>query len=106
MIDATKIFYFIFGILTIAGGIMGYVKSGSVASVVAGSISGALLLVAGYLLKDKTTAGLILGLVVSLALEARFLPAFVRTHAMMPAGMMSILCTIAIILTALAFTKR
>ena len=30
--EAAKIYFIIFGLLTIAGGIMGYVKAGSVAS--------------------------------------------------------------------------
>ena len=33
--EAAKIYFIIFGLLTIAGGIMGYVKAGSVASIIA-----------------------------------------------------------------------
>ena len=38
--EAAKIYFVIFGLLTIAGGIVGYVKAGSVASVIAGAITG------------------------------------------------------------------
>ena len=33
---AAKIYFIVFGILTIAGGVVGYVKAGSMASIVAG----------------------------------------------------------------------
>lgn len=106
MIDQTKIYYFIFGALTIAGGVMGYLKAHSSASLIAGGISGILLLVAGVLLKAKPQVGLILGLVISLALVGRFLPTFLSTHKFMPAGMMSILSIIGIVLSVLALVKR
>ena len=106
MIDLTKIYYFIFGALTIAGGIMGFVKKHSYASLIAGGLCGVLLLMAGQLLRDKPQQGLILGVVVSLALAGQFLPKFIQKHTWMPAGMMSILSVIAIILTALAFAKK
>ena len=38
-------------LLTIAGGIMGYVRAGSTASIIAGSISGILLLLAAFTLR-------------------------------------------------------
>ena len=51
--ELTKIYFILFGVLTIAGGIVGYVKAGSVVSIIAGSITGVLLLVAAfYLLGD------------------------------------------------------
>jgi uncharacterized membrane protein (UPF0136 family) len=106
MIDLTKIFYFIFGVLTIAGGAMGYVKKASMESLVAGAISGILLIAAGVLLRDKVTAGLVLGGLVSLALAGRFLPIFLKTNAWMPAGMVAVLGVIGVILTAIAFFKR
>lgn len=107
MLDLTKIYLFIFGALTIAGGIMGYVKAGSPASIIAGGISGVLLLVAGYLVgAGKVQPGLILGLVVSLALAGQFVPKFLSTHKFMPAGMMGILGVIGLVLTALALFKK
>ena len=106
MIDMTKLYYFIFGALTIAGGIMGFVKKHSYASLVAGGLCGVLLLIAGLLLREKPQAGLILGAVVSLALAGQFLPKFIQKHSWMPAGMMSVLSIIAIIMTALAFAKK
>jgi len=107
MLDLTKIYLFIFGALTIAGGIVGYVKAGSPASIIAGSISGVLLLVAGYLVgAGKVQPGLILGLVLSLALAGQFLPKFLSTHKFMPAGLMAILGVIGLVLTVLSLFKK
>jgi uncharacterized membrane protein (UPF0136 family) len=105
MIEPTRIYYYIFGALTIVGGIMGFVKAQSKASLIAGGISGVLLLLAGYLLTTNKYVGLGLGMVVSLALAGRFVPAFLESHKFMPAGMMSILSVIAIILTGLALAR-
>jgi uncharacterized membrane protein (UPF0136 family) len=106
MLGPTKIYFIIFGLLTIAGGIMGYVKAGSTPSLIAGSISGLLLLVAAFLLSGSTTAGLALGGIVSLLLIGYFLPKFLHTKAMMPAGMMSLLSIVGIVLAILAWVRR
>ncbi len=107
MLDLTKIYLFIFGALTIAGGIMGYVKAGSPASIIAGGISGVLLLVSGYLIgAGKVQAGLILGIVIALALAYQFVPKFLETHKFMPAGMMSILSAIGLVFTVVALIKK
>lgn len=107
MLEITKNFYFIFGALTILGGAMGFVKAGSKASLIAGGVSGVLLLAAGYLLATgKVQPGLILGLVVSSVLEMRFLPAFFKTRKLMPAGMMTVLSMIGTVLSILAFVIK
>src|SRR5438045_6609649 len=84
--EAAKIYILIFGLLTIAGGIIGYVKAGSVASIIAGAITGVLLLVAALLLPEHRVAGLATALIVSLLLAAQFVPKFIRTGRIMPAG--------------------
>jgi uncharacterized membrane protein (UPF0136 family) len=107
MLDLTKIYLFIFGVLTIGGGVMGFVKAHSNASLIAGGVSGALLLVAGYLIgSGKVQPGLILGLVLSLALAGQFVPKFLSTHKFMPAGMMAILGVIGLVLTVLSLVKK
>ena len=72
--EAAKIYFIVFGLLTIAGGIVGYVKAGSVASIIAGSITGVLLLVAAFLMPEHRAAGLATALIVSLLLAAYFVP--------------------------------
>ncbi len=106
MLDLTRIFFFVFGVLAEVGGVLGFVKAKSRASLIAGGISGLLLFVAGGLMSvGKTQAGLILGLVVCVALAGRFVPAFLKTRKMMPAGMMAALSVLGIVLTVLAFLQ-
>jgi uncharacterized membrane protein (UPF0136 family) len=104
--EATKIYFIIFGVLTIAGGIVGYVKAGSIASVIAGSITGVLLLVGAFLLPEHRGAGLATALVISLLLAAQFVPKFLQTGRVMPAGIMSILSVIAVIVAIVAWIKK
>ena len=107
MLELTKNYYFIFGTLTILGGVMGFVKAGSKASLIAGGVSGALILVAAWLvMSGSVQAGLILGLVISSVLEMRFLPAFVKTKKLMPAGMMAVLSLIGTVLSVLALVRK
>ena len=106
MIGPAKIYFIVFGLLTIVGGVMGYVKAGSTASLIAGSISGILLLVAAFLLPHNIAIGLALAAVVSIALAGRFVPAFLKTHQIMPAGLMSVLSVIGIIMAIVAWMKK
>jgi uncharacterized membrane protein (UPF0136 family) len=104
--ETAKIYFVIFGVLTIAGGIVGYVKAGSVASIIAGVITGVLLLVAAFLLPQHAIIGLITAGIVSLLLAAQFAPKFVRTGRVMPAGLMSVLSVIGIIAAIVAWVKK
>ena len=104
--EAAKIYFIVFGALTIAGGIVGYVKAGSAASIIAGSITGVLLLVAAFLLPEHRTIGLATALIVSLLLAAQFVPKFLRSGRVMPAGMMAILAVIGIIAAIVVWVKK
>ena len=85
---------------------IGYVKAGSLPSIIAGAITGILLLVAGWILPANRAAGLVVGLVVSLLLAGQFVPKFIRTGKVMPAGLMSILSVIGIVMVILAWLKK
>jgi len=104
--EAAKIYFIVFGVLTIAGGIVGYVKAGSMASIIAGSITGVLLLVAAFLLPEHRAIGLATAFIISLLLAAQFVPKFIRTGRAMPAGMMSILSLIGIVAAIVAWVKK
>src|SRR5438045_6544279 len=78
VIGPAKIYFIIFGLLTIVGGTIGYVKAGSTASLVAGAISGIALIVAAILLPTNVAVGLVIAGVVSIALAGRFIPAFMK----------------------------
>jgi uncharacterized membrane protein (UPF0136 family) len=104
--DATKLYFLIFGALTILGGIIGYVKAGSLPSIIAGAITGVLLLIASALLPEHRVAGLATAFVVSLLLAVQFVPKLIRTGKVMPAGLMSILSVIGLIVAIVAWLKK
>ena len=103
---AAKIYFLIFGVLTIIGGVIGYVKAGSLPSIIAGAITGVLLLVAGALLPEHRGIGIATAFIVSLLLAAQFVPKFIRTGRAMPAGMMSILSVIGLAVAIVAWIKK
>jgi uncharacterized membrane protein (UPF0136 family) len=104
--EAAKIYFIAFGVLTILGGIVGYLKAGSMASIIAGSITGVILLVAAFLLPEHRAIGLATAFIISLLLAAQFVPKFIRTGRVMPAGMMSILSVIGLIAAIVAWVKK
>ena len=106
MIGPAKIYFIIFGLLTIVGGVIGYVKAGSMASIVAGAISGIALIVAAWLLPGNVAVGLIIAGVVSIALAGRFIPAFMKTGKVMPAGLMAVLSAIGVVMAIVAWIKK
>jgi len=106
MIGTAKIYFIIFGILTIVGGIIGYASKGSVPSIIAGSIAGVLLLLGAFLLPGHLIAGLAIDLIVSLLLAGQFIPKFIQTGKAMPAGMMSVLSAIGIVMAIVAWIKK
>jgi len=88
----------IYGILVAAGGVMGYVKSQSTPSLIAGGVSGiALVGSAVAMMKGSYTAGWWIALLVALVLLGFFVSrALSGGFKMMPGGMVIILSLIVI----------
>ena len=100
----TQTFYYIFGLVAIAGGALGYARARSKASLIAGGVSGALLIIAGLL--SPSVPGFILALAVSILLLAHFGRSFAAGKKPMPAIPMIALSGICIVLTAFAWFSR
>lgn len=90
-------YYALFGAVSIILGILGFVRSKSRASIIAGTLSGLALLGAAFVIArhyisepEKLSRGYTIGLVVSVLLLGRFLPAFLKTKKIYPAGIMAI----------------
>lgn len=98
MLALTKYYYYFFGIFTIIGGLIGLSK-GSVKSIATAGPAGALLIFAGVLIATKVQPALILGMLISLALGGWFIRIYLETHKVMPAGVMSALSIIGVVLT-------
>jgi uncharacterized membrane protein (UPF0136 family) len=100
----TQIYYLLFGLVAIAGGAIGYARAKSKASLIAGSVSGALLIIAGLL--SPSVPGFILALIVSILLIAHFGRSYAAKKKPMPAIPMIVLSGICIVLTAIAWHTR
>ena len=100
----TQIYYLLFGLVAIAGGAIGYARAKSKASLIAGSASGALLIIAGLL--SPSVPGFILALIVSILLIAHFGRSYAAKKKPMPAITMIVLSGICIVLTAIAWHTR
>lgn len=102
-----EIFYVVFALLTIGGGVMGFVKAKSHASLIAGLLCGALLLAASTLIiLAHPIVGLTLGIVTSVLLAGKFIPDFIHKKAIVPGGLMAVLSAASIALTLLAWYKK
>jgi uncharacterized membrane protein (UPF0136 family) len=88
----------IYGILVAVGGVMGYVKANSTASLIAGVLSGIALVGATVaMMKDAYSTGWWISLIVALLLLARFVIAALKDgFKMMPGGLVIILSIIVI----------
>jgi uncharacterized membrane protein (UPF0136 family) len=95
--------YLLFGIFSIVGGVVGFKKAQSRASLIAGGGAGVVLLVAAAsVLSGDVGLGLTVGGVTSLLLGGRFIPAYLKTKKMMPQGIMAGLSAASLVATLAA----
>ncbi len=73
-----QIYFLIFGVVMVLGGVIGYVKARSVPSLVAGGISGLILIVSALCIPRGWYTWMIVDFVVSLLLAGRFAPSLLR----------------------------
>lgn len=109
MIQATEIYYIIFGILIFVGAIVGYTKVKDLPWLVVSILEGVILVTAGVLLMLKQTntikIGLILGLLVTAALAGRFIPKVMMNRAAPQVIAMALLSGAGMVLTLIAFGR-
>jgi uncharacterized membrane protein (UPF0136 family) len=85
-----------YGILVLVGGIIGYTKAKSKPSLIAGLVSGLLLLGSAFLAMVNTSLGLILAKIITTILIVIFALRLWKTRKFMPAGLMLIAGIIAL----------
>lgn len=105
LFSVSKIYFIVFGLVTAFGGVMGYVKADSKASLVAGGVSGALLVTGALLIPRAWTVGAVLELIVCLLLAGRFAPALLAGK-LNPAAYVVPLAVIGIVLAAMMLFSR
>lgn len=104
MVDAARITMLILCVLVAVGGIFGYLKAQSKASLISGVISGALLGAAYYVSGRNASQGMIMGAVICGLLCIVFGIRLKKTGKFMPAGLLLILSIVglAVLGTALS----
>src|SRR3954453_22616859 len=106
MIGPAKIYFIVFGLLTIVGGVIGYVKAGSTISIISGSIAGISLIVAAFLLPGNAAVGLVIAGGVSVLLAGRFSPHFMKRGKILPDSLMAALSASGVIMAIVAWIKK
>lgn len=96
-------FFIIYGALMLLGGIFGFVKAGSKASLVMGIISGILIFAGVALLGPAYTTGRAVITFTSFILSGVFGIRLVKTRKFMPAGMLLVLSLVASFLAVQLF---
>ena len=105
VIDITAIEIWVYGALMILGGIMGFVKVHSKASLLSGVGLGLGLLASGYGVWRGSADCLIVAMVIAALLLVLFAFRYVKTRRFMPAGVLAILSLAAVVIFGLALKK-
>ena len=100
-------YFVLFGAISLILGIAGYVRAKSLPSLIAGGISGIGLCAAGVIIArnlrfdTSPTGGYLMAMILCLALLGKFLPGFLKTKRLYPAGLMALLSLIGLVIAAL-----
>ena len=81
---------FIYGLISLIGGLIGYFQAGSKVSLVSGSISGLLMLICSYLMNQGFKWAFLIAGAITLTLIVVFSIRLQKTAKFMPAGLMII----------------
>ena len=101
----TATIVFVFGILIALFGMMGYVKGGSHASLISGSIFGVGLIISAYFISKGRIAAQYIALVLTFLLDGVFTYRFARTLHFFPAGFLSLTSLAVLIVVALKIRR-
>ncbi|MFN8614752.1 MAG: TMEM14 family protein [Vampirovibrionales bacterium] len=93
-----------YGLLALTGGLIGFLKAGSMASLVAGTISGCAIIVSTLAYIRGRLAGYYALLAISLLVGGWFIKGYLATGKLFPAGLMALVSVLNIGL--LAFFKK
>ncbi len=96
---------FTYALIVLAGGIAGYFKAGSSASLIMGSVFGLLLIGSAWIILKKKMVGEYCALGLLILLDAFFIFRYLRTFHFLPAGLMSLLSLAVLIIVALHLWK-
>ncbi|MEA5534986.1 TMEM14 family protein [Crocosphaera sp. XPORK-15E] len=89
--NLTVLAAFLYGIILLVGGIIGYAKAKSKPSLISGVVTGLLLISSAIIQLQKIAWGLTLGQITTILLIVVFVIRLLKTRKFMPAGLMLIL---------------
>lgn len=101
----TATIVFVFGLLIALGGIMGFVKSGSQASLISGSVFGLALIVSAYFISRGKIAAQYIALGLTFILDALFTYRYAKSLHFFPAGFLSLASLAVLIVVALKIRR-
>ena len=96
----------IYGVFSLVGGIIGYIKAKCQASLLAGSLSGVSLLTCAYGIMHESRLAALVSLVIAALLGGRFVGTWCRTHRVMPDLLMVVLSLATIVTVSLGLRAR
>lgn len=103
--EQTAIEIWVYGTMMILGGIAGFVKVGSKASLLSGVGMGLALLVSGFGVWRGSTNSLVVAVVVAALLLVLFAVRLAKTRKLMPAAMLAVLSLAAVVMFGMALRK-
>ena len=87
----------VYGIMMMLGGVMGFVKVGSKASLISGVGMGLALVASGFGVRNGSYNSAVVAVVIAALLVVLFAIRFAKTRRFMPAGMLAVLSVVAVI---------
>lgn len=101
----TATIVFVFGLLIVLGGLLGYAKSSSHASLISGSLFGIILIITAHFISKGKIAAQYIALVSTFLLDAIFTYRFAKTLHFFPAGFLSLASLAVLIVVALKIRR-
>lgn len=95
----------VYGLFIVLGGIMGYIKGGSHASLISGGSFGLALLISAYFISKGKIAAQYVALVLTFLLDGIFTYRFAKTLHFFPTGFLSLLSLCVLIVIALKIRR-
>ena len=96
----------LFGLFSLVGGLIGYFKAGSRASLLAGSLSGLILLLSAYGISKENQIFAYIALIVAILLGGRFFMTLIKSFKVMPDLLMVILSLSTILMVGIFIFKK
>ena len=95
-----------YGVFSLVGGVIGYLKAHSMASLLAGSLSGVLLLLCAYGIGQGSRPAALGSLIIAIALGARFVGTWRQKRRVMPDLLMVLLSAATVLAAGSMLLKR